>query len=171
MSRIALTSRDMAMKRVRRRTVPIGSIVAAILIQTLPIVLTAPLIPDFGFLFLVAWRLLRPEMWTAQMALPLGLLNDVIAGHPIGQSMALWTVTLLLLDLIESRALFRDYWLDWILASLLILFYVAASWYIARLMGSQAQFRVLWPQIALSILFYPVVSRIAVALDRWRLTR
>jgi rod shape-determining protein MreD len=159
------------MKRVRRRTVPVGSIIAGILIAVLPIVLTAPLIPDFGFLFLLVWRLLRPEMWTAQMALPLGLLNDMVAGHPIGQSMALWTITLLLLDVIESRALFRDYWLDWLLASLLILFYVSASWYIARLMGSQMQFRVLWPQIALSILFYPVVARIAVALDRWRLTR
>ncbi len=171
MSRIALTSRDMAMKRVRRRYVPVGSTVAAIMIQILPIVISAPLIPDFGFLVLISWRLLRPEMWTARTALPLGLLNDLIGGHPLGQSMALWTLTFLILDFVESRALFRDYWLDWLLASVLILFYAAGSWFIARLMGSQAAFSILWPQIALSVLFYPVVARIVVAFDRWRLTR
>ena len=171
MSRIALTSRDMTMKRVRRRYVPVASTVAAIMVVLLPVIITAPIVPDFGFLFLIAWRLLRPEMWTARTALPLGFLNDLIAGHPIGQSMALWTMTFLLLDLIESRALFRDYWLDWLLASLLILFYTAGCWLVARLMGSQAAFSILWPQIGLSIFFYPVVARIVVALDRWRLTR
>jgi rod shape-determining protein MreD len=85
--------------------------------------------------------------------------------------MALWTLTFLILDLVESRAVFRDYWLDWLLASLLILFYAGGSWVIARLMGSEAAFSILWPQIALSILFYPVVARIVVVLDRWRLTR
>ena len=171
MSRIALTNRDMAMKHARRRYVPVGSTVAAILIVLLPVVLSAPLIPDFGYLFLISWRLLRPEIWTARAALPLGFLDDLVGAHPIGQSMALWTLTFLILDFIESRAVFRDYWLDWILASLLILFHTSGAWLVAKLMGSQAAFEVLWPQIALSILFYPVVARIVVALDRWRLTR
>lgn len=171
MSRIALTSRDVTMKHVRRRYVPVGSIVAAILLALLPIIVTTPLIPDLGFAMLVAWRLLRPELWTARNALLLGFLNDLVAGHPIGQSMALWTTTFLILDLIDSRALFRDYWLDWLLASLLIVGYVSGSWFVARLMGSQTEYHVLWPQIAISILFYPVVARIVVVLDRWRLTR
>ena len=171
MSRIALTNRDMAMKRVRRRYVPVASTVAAIMIVLLPVIVTAPLIPDFGFLFLISWRLLRPEMWTARTALPLGFLSDLVSGHPLGLSMALWTLTFLILDFIESRAMFRDYWLDWLLASMLILFYTGGSWFAAKLMGSEADFAVLWPQIALSVLFYPVVARIVVALDRWRLTR
>jgi rod shape-determining protein MreD len=110
-------------------------------------------------------------MWTARAALPLGFLSDLLSGHPLGQSMALWTLTFLILDFIESRAVFKDYWLDWLLASLLILFYTWASWLIARMMGSSAGFGILWPQIALSVLFYPVVARIVVGLDRWRLTR
>jgi rod shape-determining protein MreD len=161
----------MAMKKVRRRYVPVGSTVAAIMIVLLPIILNTPIIPDFGYLFLIAWRLLRPEMWTARTALPLGFLNDLVAGHPIGQSMALWTMTFLILDVIESWAVYRDYWLDWLLATLLILAYTGGCWIIARLMGSQAAFGILWPQIALSVFVYPVVARIVVALDRWRLTR
>lgn len=171
MSRIALTSRDMTMKRVRRAYVPVGSTILAIMVVLLPIIVTTPIIPDFGYLFLIAWRLLRPEIWTARSALPLGFLSDLVSGHPLGQSMALWTFTFLLLDLIDSRAVFRDYWLDWLLSALLILGYTSATWLIARMMGSQASFNILWPQIALSILFYPVVARIVVALDRWRLTR
>jgi rod shape-determining protein MreD len=171
LSRIALTRGDMRMKRVRRTYVPVGSTVAAILIAVLPIVITTPIIPDFGYLFLISWRLLRPEMWTARTALPLGFLSDLVSGHPIGQSMALWTITFLLLDLVESRAGFKDYWLDWLLAALLVLAYTGASWFIAKLMGSEAAFSILWPQIVLSILFYPVVARIVVTLDRWRLTR
>ena len=171
MSRIALTSRDVAMKHVRRRYVPVVSTLVAASLVMLPIVVSTPIIPDLGFMVLVAWRLLRPELWTAQAALPFGFFNDLIGGHPIGQSMALWTIAFLILDVIDSRAIYRDYWMDWLIASLLILFNSAGSWLVARTMGSQAEFAILWPQIGLSILAYPVVARLVVGLDRWRLTR
>lgn len=171
MSRIALTSRDMAMKNVRRQYVPVASTIAAASLSLLPIVANAPISPDWGFMVLIAWRLLRPELWAAKVALPLGLYNDLVSGHPIGQSMALWTATLLILDIIDSRAMFRDYWMDWLLAVVLMLFYIAGGWAIAGMMGSKAEFAVLWPQIALSVLAYPFVARLVVGLDRWRLTR
>src|SRR3546814_18140071 len=75
-------------------------------------------------------------MWSATTALPLGLLNDLLAGHPIGQSMALWTITFLAFDLLDSRVLFRDYWMDWFFAALAILFSVWSGWLIGQLMGS-----------------------------------
>jgi rod shape-determining protein MreD len=62
MSRIAGSSRDVALMgpppvgadpdHARRR-----------LLDLLPIVATWPIVPDFAFLVLIAWRLLRPEMW------------------------------------------------------------------------------------------------------------
>jgi rod shape-determining protein MreD len=171
MSRIAGSGRDVAIWGLRRAWVPIASTLAASLLDLLPIVGTTPLVPDFAYLVLVAWRLLRPEMWAAQVALPLGFANDLIAGHPLGQSMALWTLTFLALDLIDSRSGWRDYWMDWMFASLAILFYTAAMWWIARLMGSRMEMAVLGPQLALSIVSYPLVARLIVALDRWRLSR
>ena len=171
MSRIALTSRDMAMKKARRRYVPVASTLAAASLSLLPIVADAPISPDWGFMVLLAWRLLRPEMWTATIALPLGLFSDLISGHPIGQSMALWTATLLILDIVDSRAMYRDYWMDWLLAVVLMLSYIAGGWAISGLMGSKVEFAVLWPQIALSVLAYPLVARLVVGLDRWRLSR
>jgi rod shape-determining protein MreD len=171
MSRIALTHGDVRRKDFRRRYVPIISTVLACLLNLLPIITAAPIVPDFAFLVLLAWRLLRPEMWSATTAIGLGLFNDLIAGHPVGQSVALWTGTFLLMDLIDTRVVWRDYWMDWLFASLFILGYTYGDWLIGRWMGSQAEFAVLWPMIGASVLAYPVIARFVLVLDRWRLTR
>jgi rod shape-determining protein MreD len=156
---------------VRRQAVPILSTLAASLLDILPIVANRPLVPDFAFLVLIAWRLLRPEIWSAQIALPLGLFNDLVAGHPLGQSMALWTITFLLFDLADSRSGWRDYWMDWLFAGLAILLYGVGQYCVARMMGSRIDFVIVVPQILLSLLAYPLVARIVLALDRWRLSR
>ena len=171
MSFIAGSSRDVRIRDYRRRFVPTLSTLLTSLLALLPIVVTTPIIPDLAFLVLLSWRLLRPEIWPAQAALPLGLFNDFVAGHPLGQSMALWTILFLVCDYVDSRLGFRDYWMDWLLAALAVTLYVIAGWYIAALMGSQIRLSVLWPQIALSILVYPIVARLVLALDRWRLAR
>jgi rod shape-determining protein MreD len=170
-SRIAGSSRDVAILGMRRQAVPVLSTLGACLLDALPIVAEAPLVPDFAFLTLIAWRLLRPEMWPAHFALPLGLFNDLISGHPIGQSMALWTLTFLAFDLLDLRVGWRDYWIDWMFAALAILFHTAGGWYVAAMMGSRAEFAILLPQYGLSVFSYPIVARLAVALDRWRLAR
>jgi rod shape-determining protein MreD len=171
MSRIALTTGDVRRKDFRRRYVPILSTIAACLLALLPVIVSSPVVPDFAFLVLISWRLLRPELWTVTTALPLGLFNDLVAGHPLGQSVALWTITFLVFDLIESRIVYKDYWMDWIFASVMILGYTFGDWYIGRLMGSQMDFGILLPQLIASILAYPVVARFILALDRWRLSR
>ncbi|HEV2745682.1 MAG TPA: rod shape-determining protein MreD [Allosphingosinicella sp.] len=171
MSRIALTPGDVRLKTLRREYVPIVSTIIACSLVLLPIVVSSPIVPDFAFLVVIAWRLLRPEMWTAKIALPLGFYNDLVAGHPIGQSMALWTMTFLAFDLLESRLGFRDYLMDWLLAAGAIIFHTFGVWYIALLMGSDARFTIMIPQIGLSVLAYPVAARLVLARDRWRLAR
>lgn len=171
MSRIAGSSAEVAYRDYRRRFVPVASTLLASALVLLPIVATAPLVPDLGFLVLIAWRLLRPEIWSAQAALGLGLFDDLVAGHALGQSMALWTIAFLILDFVDSRLGFRDYWLDWLLAGAAIIFHTAGTWYVASAMGSDIEFTVMIPQILVSILAYPLVARAVLALDRWRLAR
>lgn len=171
MTRIAGSDTDVAIRDYKRRFVPLGSTLLASALALLPIVATLPLVPDFGFLVLLSWRLLRPEIWRAHAALGLGLFDDFVSGHPIGQSMALWTILFLILDFVDSRLGFRDYWLDWLLAALAIIFHTAGAWYIATMMGSGVEFSVMVPQIVISILAYPLVARVVLALDRWRLAR
>jgi rod shape-determining protein MreD len=171
MSRIAGSRRDVAMVGLRRQTVPVVSTLGASLAGTLPFVATSPLCPDFAFLFLLAWRLLRPEVWVAYYALPLGLFDDLMAGHPLGQSMALWTMTFLLLDFVDSRVGWRDYWTDWLFASVAIAFYTLGTWGVAHIMAAKAPLVVVAPQLLLSIVAYPLVALAVVTLDRWRLAR
>lgn len=171
MSRIAGSERDVAMLGFRRQAVPVLTTLAAASLDLLPIVADWPIVPDFAFLVLIAWRLLRPEIWQPQAALALGLFNDLIAGHPIGQSMAIWTTTFLAFELLDARVGWRDYWLDWFFASAAIAFHSLAGWYIARLMGSATTYSVMLPQLGASIFAYPFVARLVVGLDRWRLAR
>lgn len=171
MSRIAFNKAEVRRKHLRREYVPIVSTILGSLLALLPIIVSSPIIPDFAFLMLIAWRLLRPEMWGPVVALPLGLFNDLVAGHPIGQSMALWTMFFIIFDIIDSRVLFRDYWMDWLIAAVAITTYIFAGWYIGTLMGSQTGFSVMFPQLGASILAFPVVARFVLLLDRWRLAR
>src|SRR3546814_5760553 len=83
----------------------------------------------------------------------------------------LWTITFLAFDLLDSRVLFRDYWMDWFFAALAILFYVWSGWLIGQLMGSSVAFAVMAPQLGASVLAFPLVARIVLGLDRWRLSR
>ena len=172
MSRIAGSSAEVAIGELRRRYVPSLSTFAAILLGAmLPLVHASLWLPNLGFLMLITWRLVRPEIWRAQAALAFGLAADIVSGTPLGQSMLLWTLVFLGFDSLDSWLGVRDYWLDWAVAAAAILFHSVGVWYIALLMGSDILFWVMVPQIILSVLAYPIAARIVLALDRWRLAR
>jgi rod shape-determining protein MreD len=171
MSFIAGSSSDVAWREFRRKWVPLLTTIMAIVLSLMPIVATWPLIPDLGFVVLLTWRLLRPEIWKPYHALGLGFFSDLLSGNPLGQAMLLWTGIFLALELIDSRLGFRDYLMDWLIAAVAIIFQSLGAWYIALLMGSEIQFGILAPQLALGIIAYPVIARIVLALDRWRLAR
>lgn len=172
MSRIAGSETEVVIGDLRRRFVPLTSTIFAMLLGLLPIVGPTLWMPNLAFMTLLTWRLVRPEIWQAQVALALGLLADLIVpGAPLGQSMLLWTVIFLGLDYADHLLGVRDYWLDWTLAIAAILFHSAGVWYIALLMGAKVSFMVMVPQLVLSILCYPLMARIVLRLDRWRLAR
>jgi rod shape-determining protein MreD len=171
MSRIARSPGEVRRREWKRRFVPVVSTSIAILLGLFPLVTTWPAVPDLGFLILISWRLLRPEIWMPTAALGFGLFDDLVSGHPLGQSMALWTMLFLAFDLIDSRVDYKDFWMDWLYASLAIIFHAAGAWYVARLMDSPTAFTLLLPQLALAILIYPLLARLVLALDRWRLAR
>ena len=171
MSRIAGSRGAVLFREYRRRFVPVATTVIAILLGLFPLVVTTPLVPDIGFLVLITWRLLRPEIWMPTVALGFGLFDDLVSGNPIGQSMALWTIVFLIFDLAETRINYKDFWTDWLFAIGAIILQTAGAWYIAQLMHSQIDFVLLLPQIGIAILIYPLVARLILGLDRWRLSR
>ncbi|WP_156679641.1 rod shape-determining protein MreD [Sphingomonas profundi] len=155
----------------RARAVPVLSTMAASLLQALPLVATAPVLPPTGLLMLLGWRLLRPELWHAWVALPLGLFDDLVGGHPLGTATTLWTSGFLVLDMIDDRLIWRDYWVEWGVATALIALCVIGGWWIARFLYGESAFAGVGAQALVAIFCFPAVVRLCAMLDRWRLRR
>ncbi len=151
--------------------IPAASVVAGMLLSTLPVVAQTGWFPDFGFLMLIAWRLLRSDVWPSWWAAPLGLLNDLFLGLPVGLSVTVWTSSMLALDLLDRRTIWRDYWIEWALASLLIVFAEAAQWQVAAWMGAPVPFAFMLPPVLISIAAFPVAAWVVGRVDHWRLGR
>lgn len=155
----------------RARAVPVVTTMAGSLLNALPVVATAPVMPPFGLLMLLAWRLLRPELWQAWVALPLGLFDDLAAGRPPGTAMTLWTLGFLLLDMLDDRLIWRDYWIEWMVAAVLIVLAMLGGWAIGAWTSGERALLPLLPLMAITIFCFPAAVRLCAMLDRWRLRR
>jgi rod shape-determining protein MreD len=149
--------------------IPATSVVAASALALLPVVTQQAVFPDSAFLMLIAWRLLRADAWPAWWAAPLGFVNDLLTGMPIGLSVTLWTAIMLVMDLVDRRTLWRDYWIEWALAAVLILMAETAEWKVAAWSGAPVPFIQVLPTVLISILAFPIFAFLASRLDRWRL--
>lgn len=154
-----------------RQLIPVVSVMLASLAPLLPDIATAPLLPPFGFMVLLSWRLLRDDLWPVWVALPLGLFDDIFSGQPLGSAMALWTITFLIIDVINNQLVWRDHWQDWGIAALAIAGELVLSLGIARLTGGAMPVVLLVPQIVVSALLFPIVARGCAFLDRLRFAR
>ncbi|MDB5715900.1 MAG: rod shape-determining protein MreD [Sphingomonadales bacterium] len=154
-----------------RQLLPIVSVMVASLAPLLPEISTAPALPPFGFMMLLSWRLLRDDLWPVWIALPLGLFDDFFSGQPLGSAMALWTISFLAIDLIDSRLVWRDHWQDWGVATLAIAAELVLALGIARITGGAMPVVLLLPQIIVSALLFPLLARVCATLDRFRLAR
>jgi rod shape-determining protein MreD len=150
---------------------PAASVVAASLLSALPIVSNSGWYPDFGYLVLLSWRLLRSDPWPPWWAAPLGLVNDLFTGNPLGLSVALWSVTMLAIDLIDRRTMWRDYWIEWGLAALFLGIDEWLQWRVAALGGARVPVVAIVPPLLISICVFPLSAWIVSRFDRWRLGR
>jgi rod shape-determining protein MreD len=151
--------------------VPALSVVAAAFLSALPIVSTSGWYPDFGFVVFISWRLLRADPWPAWWAAPLGFVNDLFTGYPIGFSIALWSATMLALDLIDRRTMWRDYWVEWVLAAVLITIDEWLQWRVAKVADAAPTFARMVPALIISICLFPTFAWLVSRIDAWRLGR
>ena len=153
------------------RYIPASSVAATSLLALLPIVVELGWAPDFAFLLLLAWRLLRSDVIPAWWAAPLGLVNDLVTGLPIGFSVVLWTFSIMALDLLDRRTMWRDYWVEWALAGALLLVHEVFRWWVDAAMGAPYPFHHTLIPLMLAVLTFPLAAWTASRLDRWRLGR
>lgn len=162
---------DRAPSKMRLNAFPWGSVMLASMATLLPVIASAPVMPPIGFMLLLGWHMLRPGTWPVWAGLPLGLFDDLFSGQPFGSAMALYSLALLLLEVADRRFMWRDFWQDWILASLIIGGFLLGGLAIANWAADNAHAIVLLPQFILSVSLYPVIVRVVSWLDRKRLYR
>jgi rod shape-determining protein MreD len=151
--------------------VPAATVLVVTLLCALPIVVQRGWFPDFGFMMLITWRLRRPDVWPAWWAAILGFANDLFSGSPIGLSVTVWTAAMLACDFADRRILWRDYWIEWALAALLITMAEAAHWQAAAWTGAKLPFSAVVPALLISIAAFPLFAWTVALLDRWRFRR
>ncbi len=151
-----------------RTLVPIVSTMLGSMTVLLPVILSEPLLPPFGLMMFLGWRLPRSDVWPLWAGLPLGLWDDLFSGQPIGTAMCGWTAILLAIDAIDRRLPWREHGQDWAIATLAIALWLVFALFIARMTGGDTSPGLLIPQLVLSALSMPLVSRLCAALDRWR---
>ena len=151
--------------------VPAASVVLASLLAALPLISSKGWYPDLGFLMFLGWRLLRADPWPGWWAAPLGLVNDLFTGYPLGYSVALWSATMIVLDLIDRRTMWRDYWIEWMLAAVLISADELLQWRLAKAVDVAPPLVAVVPAIAISVLVFPLAAWLVGRLDAWRIGR
>jgi rod shape-determining protein MreD len=83
----------------------------------------------------------------------------------------LWTATMLLVEMVDQRTIFRDYWIEWGLAALLLLLAETAERWIAVIMGAAVPLITIVPPLLISIFTFPIAAWLVGRLDHWRLGR
>jgi rod shape-determining protein MreD len=154
----------------KARAVPIVSTMVGSLVPALlPVIAQAPVVPPFGLMVLLAWRLLRPGFWAVWAPLPLGFFDDLVSGQPVGSAMLCWTLAFLVIEASERSVLWRDYVQDWLVAAAAIAGCLAGGYFLALFAGGAAPILAIVPQILASMLLFPAVARLCARLDAWRL--
>jgi len=151
------------------RGVPWASVMLGSLLPSWVFVASAPYVPPVGFLALLAWCQLRPGLLPVWAGLPLGFVDDLYSGQPMGSAILLWSLAMIALELIELRFPWRNFALEWLVATALIAVYIVGALGVANAGGGNTPVAVLAPQMILSALLYPFIGRIVAALDRFRL--
>jgi len=147
------------------------TIVLGSLTPWLPIIAPAPVLPPLGFMMMLAWRLLRPGLLPLWAGLPLGLFDDLYSGQPLGSGVLLFSLTLIVIELIEIRFPWRNFWLDWLTASAILTVYLVVAALLSGAGLALVQLGVIVPQLVLAVVLFPVVARLVAHLDRLRLMR
>ena len=78
---------------------------------------------------------------------------------------------MLALDLVDRRTMWRDYWIEWVVATVLIALDGWLHWQVARATGADIPFSMMVPQLLISVCVFPLSAWLVSRFDRWRLGR
>jgi rod shape-determining protein MreD len=166
--RLPRTSIDRPPSLRRLIGIPVASIMLGSTLTLLPSIAEMPWLPPFGFMMLIAWRQVQRNLLPVWIGLPLGLFDDLLSGQPLGSAIFLWTLSFLILDMVDRRMVWREIWTEWGIASALLSLFLLAQLGLANQGEASTNASVIVPQMIISILAFPVIARLCETLDRLR---
>lgn len=155
----------------RLHSVPYLTIMCGSLLPVFVLADLMPLVPPLGYLMLLSWRMVRPGLLPLWAGAPLGAFDDLLSGQPFGSAILLWSVTLIIIELIEARFPWRGLWQDWATVTLATLQYLVLTMTVSGATVTWEMLVASLPQALLSVLLYPILARMVARLDRFRLAR
>ena len=98
-----------------------------------------------------SWRLsksyhLHPES--------LGAFDDLFSGQPFGSAILLWSVTMIVVEAIETRFPWRGFWQDWFTAGLGALLYILLAMIVSDASFTVPMLVAALPQIIVAIVLH-----------------
>jgi rod shape-determining protein MreD len=96
---------------------------------------------------------------------PLGLVDDMMSGQPLGSAMLLWTLCFIIIDILDTRLVWRDFWQDWLIAAGAAGFCLIAGRLLATSFTAHVDTALLL-QILVCAALFPLVSSFCGWLDR-----
>ena len=152
-----------------RAAIPPFTVLIATLLQSIfPLVTTLSLLPELGLALLVAWRVYQPALLPVWVALPLGIVADIVLAQPLGISAVSWPLVLIAIDLAQRRLPWVSLAGDWGVAGLAILLVMLIDWRMIIFITGSASLPAMLPRTILEILCVPLAARVAAAVE-WRL--
>jgi len=151
--------------------IPAASILLGSILPVLFVASAVPLVPPMGLMILLGWRLVRPGIIPVWGGFPLGMWDDLFSGYPFGSAILLWSMALLAIEALEARLPWHGFLQDWMTAGLILGICLLMAALLSGGHGSFPMLLALIPQLLLSLLLFPIISRMIARLDRLRLTR
>jgi len=141
------------------------SVALGSLVTIVPMVATIPILPPFGLMILLGWRLHRADSLRVWAPAPLGLFDDIVTGQPIGAAMLFWTLCFLMIDVIDTRIVWRNFLQNWLIATGAIAGCLLLTRFVASPFGAHVD-TALVLQILVSVALFPLIARFCAWLDR-----
>jgi rod shape-determining protein MreD len=148
-----------------RIALPALTVLAASLMMMLPLPLAWPVMPHLPLLLVLLWATVQPRLLPAWLAFLLGLVQDALAGAPIGLHGTLFLLLVVAVRLGEQRMPARGFALGPLPALLLVVAAFLLSWQIQLLLLRPVPLGPHLVQALLTCLAYPAALRLVSGLQ------
>lgn len=149
-----------------RLLVPSLTVIALLLVMTLPLLVPVPVFPQLGMLAIFVWATFQPGMMPPWAAFLLGLFADLLFAQPLGVNATLFAGTAAFVRVFESRYGHHGHGFDWGVASAVIIVFALLTTQLMALTGHPVPLLPMGWQVVTSIIAYPLVVWLCAAVQR-----